>query len=169
MSEQNQSDMLTPKKDWQERFIASLQKLPNVTRAAKAAGINRKYAYQVKKSDIQFAEAWDDALGMSVDNAEAELHRRAVLGVLEPVYHNGKKVGSVREYSDTLLIFLLKTHRPEKYRDSVKLTGSGPNGEIEQKHSGVIENAYDLTKLSLDELLAFRTLAMKANGNTATG
>lgn len=48
---------------------------------------------------------------------EAEAWRRGKTGVLKPVYQGGKKVGSVREYSDTLLIFMLKGTRPEKYRD----------------------------------------------------
>jgi hypothetical protein len=34
----------------------------------------------------------------------------------------------VREYSDTLLIFLLKGARPQKYRDNVRQEVSGPNG-----------------------------------------
>ena len=35
-----------------------------------------------------------------------------------PVYQGGKKVGSVRKYSDLLLIFLLKAAAPETDRDN---------------------------------------------------
>jgi hypothetical protein len=37
-------------------------------------------------------------------------------------------VGVVQEYSDTLLIFLLKGARPQKYRDNVRQEVTGSNG-----------------------------------------
>ena len=46
---------------------------------------------------------------------EAEARRRAVDGVDEPVYYQGKEVGTVRRYSDVLLIFLLKGLRPQRF------------------------------------------------------
>lgn len=36
-------------------------------------------------------------------------------------------VSTVRKYSDTLAIFLLKAHAPEKYRENSKMELSGPN------------------------------------------
>ena len=52
---------------------------------------------------------------MAADILEDEVDRRAVEGVEKPVgWHKGKPGGYVREYSDTLLIFLLKGDRPEK-------------------------------------------------------
>ena len=50
--------------------------------------------------------------------------------VQEPVLdENGEhKVAAVRKYSDTLAIFLLKAHNPEKYRDNAKLELTGANG-----------------------------------------
>lgn len=37
-------------------------------------------------------------------------------------------VATVKEYSDTLTIFLLKAHRPERFRDNSKLELTGANG-----------------------------------------
>ena len=34
------------------------------------------------------------------------------------MYHRGKAIGAIREFSDTLLIFLLKGAKPSKYRDN---------------------------------------------------
>jgi hypothetical protein len=34
------------------------------------------------------------------------------------VFQGGKQVGTVRKYSDTLLMFLLKGIRPQKWRES---------------------------------------------------
>ncbi|WP_156173923.1 terminase [Cupriavidus basilensis] len=46
---------------------------------------------------------------------------------MEPVLdeHGNHKVAAVREYSDTLAIFLLKAHDPEKYRENSKVELSG--------------------------------------------
>ena len=44
--------------------------------------------------------------------------------VQKPVgWYKGKPGGTVREYSDILLIFLLKALRPEKYRERVDVRG----------------------------------------------
>ena len=54
------------------------------------------------------------------------------MGVDEPVFYQGAQCGAVRKYSDTLLIFMLKARRPEKYREraNVELTGQG-GGPVE--------------------------------------
>jgi hypothetical protein len=41
-----------------------------------------------------------------------EAWRRAVKGCRKPVYQGGQLVGYVREFSDLLLIFLIKAARP---------------------------------------------------------
>ncbi len=45
-------------------------------------------------------------------------------GVLRPVFQGGKHVGDIREYSDTLLQFLLKGERPEKFRERYEVSGT---------------------------------------------
>lgn len=73
-----------------------------------------------------FARAWDSALEVATDALEAEARRRAIQGVSEPVgWYQGKPGGKVRRYSDTLLIFLLKAHRPEKFRETISQQHSG--------------------------------------------
>ena len=56
---------------------------------------------------------------------EDEAHRRAFDGTEEPVFHQGQECGSVRKYSDTLAIFLLKAHAPEKYRERQDVNVNG--------------------------------------------
>lgn len=119
---------MTPKKEWQQPFLNALRRSFNVTRAARAAGVARKTAYHYRANDPDFAEQWNDALGQGIDSAEAEAYRRAVRGVIKPVYQNGKEVGKVKEYSDTLLIFLLKSHRPQVYNQPVEQRLTGQNG-----------------------------------------
>ena len=65
---------------------------------------------------------------IGISALEDEAHRRAFEGVPEPVFHQGVECGSVRKYSDTLAIFLLKAHRPEKYRENSRMELTGANG-----------------------------------------
>jgi hypothetical protein len=43
--------------------------------------------------------------------------------VPQPVFYQGKVCGEIRKYSDRMLELLLRSHRPEKYRDRQELTG----------------------------------------------
>lgn len=59
----------------------------------------------------------DAAREEACDTLEAEAMRRAVQGFEQPVYHKGVKCGTVRKYSDALLMFLLKSARAFKFAD----------------------------------------------------
>ena len=45
-----------------------------------------------------------------------------MLGVEQPVFYRGEIAGTVRKYSDVLLIFLLKVTRPNIYRENRHVT-----------------------------------------------
>lgn len=109
-------------------FLENLSKSPNVSKAAQAAGYTRQRLYQLREEDAEFAQAWDDAIGQGLDAAEGELYRRAVRGTIRKVYYQDKHIDTVKEYSDTLLIFLLKSHRPERYNQPVEQRITGKNG-----------------------------------------
>ena len=104
------------------KFLASLRKEPNVSKACRRAGVSRTIAYLHKNPeyalfDQEFAEAWEEALAVGMSVLEEEMWRRAVKGTQKPVYQSGLLVGYIQEYSDTLAIFLAKAHMPEKYRE----------------------------------------------------
>ena len=113
----------TPEK--REKFLKKLREWPNVARAARQCGVSRQTVNNHRRSDDAFAAAWDEALDEGVDRLEEEAERRGFKGVMEPVYYKGEKVGTIRRYSDTLAIFLLKAHRPEKYRENIDITSGG--------------------------------------------
>lgn len=124
---------VTPKKsEWKPVFLEHLRQTANVSRSAKEAGVARQVAYRERGNSDAFREAWDDAIEEGLDYLEEEARRRAYEGTLKPVFYQGDEVGYVREFSDTLMIFLLKGRRPEVYGDRVKqeITGSG-GGPIE--------------------------------------
>ena len=78
----------------------------------------------MRKEDPVFAAAWDEAEEKAADVLEAEARRRAVLGVPKPL---GKVVRdddgqpiAIRRYSDTLLLALLRAHRPPRRERSIR-------------------------------------------------
>lgn len=87
---------------WQARFLAQLREAPSVTHACAAAGVPRRTVYDYRTALPEFAQAWDEAIEASVDALVVEAFTRAKI-------------------SDTLLIFLLKSHRPEVYRETIRL------------------------------------------------
>ncbi len=92
--------------------------------ACETAEVGRSSHYRWLGEDPAYRGAFELAEEDAADILEAEARRRAVEGVEKPVGgHKGQPGGYVREYSDVLLIFLLKGLRPERYRDRVELRG----------------------------------------------
>lgn len=88
-----------------------------MTRAARATRRHRSTWYRWRAERPEFATAWAAALEHGTDALEDEAVRRAVEGVIKPVFHQGKRVGTLKIYSDALLMFLLRARRPEKFTD----------------------------------------------------
>lgn len=108
-----------------QRFLMALREVPNVSRAARAAGVSPSTVYAARAEDEAFASAWHDALEEGVDRMEEEAHRRAFLGYPgRPVVSEGRVVREVTEYSDGLATLLLKAHRPGKYREQATVQAS---------------------------------------------
>ena len=158
------SRRFSPKKRprWADAFLAALAITGNIRQSCEAAEIDRRTAYYLRDEDQTFAIEWDSALEQSADLLEQEARRRAEQGVRRLKFHNGAVItvqalspdgmpltqedGTPfmvpyveHEYSDTLMIFLLKGIRPEKYRERADV-----------RHSGKV----DIGSLSDAELLA---------------
>lgn len=111
-----------------DAFLIALEETANVTQACKKAKLPRRSAYEWRDAAPEFAAAWDAALDRGTDALEDEAVRRASEGTLKPVFYKGGKCGSIREYSDTLLMFMLKGRRPEKFKDRQETEISGKGG-----------------------------------------
>jgi hypothetical protein len=92
-------------RDWKPAFLKALAKTGNISEAARAAQVSRTAVYAARYKDEAFASDWDDAVENSTDTLEAIAFKRAKSG------------------SDILLMFLLKSRRPEKYRDRLQVSG----------------------------------------------
>ena len=107
-------------------FLRELSQTCNVTLACRAIGVSRTAVYELKEKDEEFAVEWESAVEEAIDLLEGEARRRAYQGTVRDVFYQGERCGFVREYSDGLLQFLLKSHRPHKYRERHEF--SGPDG-----------------------------------------
>jgi len=114
--------------DWRPRFLEALAGTANVAEACAAAAVGRSTAYSERKKNEPFRLTWESNVEVACDSLEREAWRRAAEGIAEPVFHRGELCGTIRRYSDLLLIFLLKGHRPEKYRDTFRHEIAGPGG-----------------------------------------
>lgn len=93
---------LTPEKAWRAPFLEALRTHGVVSEAAKTAQISRWTVYNERAIDPIFAQEWEAALNLGVEALEDAAKVRAFQG------------------SDTLLIFLLKANRPDKYRETTR-------------------------------------------------
>ena len=147
MAKKKRTGARTAKKDWKPVFINELARRGNVVAAVARAKVGRQTVYDARSADPAFAAAWDEAIAIADELMEAEARRRAVEGTLRPVFQGGEEVGRVREYSDTLLIFLLKAHKPEKYRDNSRVVVAGdPANPL--KHDHVISTTDRIDQLA---------------------
>jgi hypothetical protein len=108
-------------------FLQALTNTGSVTAAIAVAGSSRTRVYELRKTDPEFACAWQQAEEIATDRLEEEARRRAVEGVTEPLVSAGKLVRdddgqpiAVRRYSDHLLLALLKAHRPPRRERPVR-------------------------------------------------
>lgn len=104
--------------DWAPVFLQALYSGLSVTDAVATAGVDYSMPYKRRETDEGFRQAWAEAAERGTELLEQEAARRAYHGTLKPVFHQGVECGKVREYSDTLMIFLLKARNPQKYRDN---------------------------------------------------
>ena len=113
------------------KFLEALRNTANVSASCQIAGLPRSCVYDWRAADPEFAADWAAAVELGCDALEDEAVRRGCEGHLKPVFHQGKEVGAIREYSDTLLIFMLKARRPARFRDNyVPSQNDGGDGAI---------------------------------------
>lgn len=85
--------------------------LPGV-QAAKRLGVSVRTMERAREKDKKFGKAWAEARLEGARNRlgdlETEAWRRAVDGTEKPVFYKGDECGRITEYSNTLLMFLIK-------------------------------------------------------------
>ncbi|TAJ39003.1 MAG: terminase [Reyranella sp.] len=141
---------LTPRK--LESFLLHLARTGSVTFAAARAGLPRRPLYKRRAADEAFAERWEEALQLGVERLQDDAMRRALNGTERAVFRNGKQVGSVQQFDNRLLQFLLKSHRPETYGERGKAAASPLPFDLAQRLAAARPraDAYDAAKEKRD-------------------
>jgi hypothetical protein len=96
--------------EWEEKFLKLYANNGNVTLSARGCAISRMTVYDRRNNHPDFAARMYAARAEAVEMLEAEAWARA------------------RKQSDTLLIFLLKSLRPDVYRETVRQEHTGADG-----------------------------------------
>lgn len=135
--------------DFLEAFLVHA----SIRKAAAELEIDRKRHYEWMRSALYF-RCFQEAQRQVSVALESEATRRAVDGVLEPIYDKeGKLKGHKRRFSDSLLLELLKANNPEKFKVPEKKPNGGgrppvvvylPNNRRETPEDG---SAADVVKM----------------------
>lgn len=104
------------------RFLDAYRQTGIVTSAAQTAGMSTSAVYDWVVGHPAAREQMAQAREEAYDTLERVALQRATVGNREPVYYQGEVVGHVNKPSDTLLIFLLKAARPERFRENRRVT-----------------------------------------------
>ncbi len=99
------------KSDWTEGFLAAYGENGNIRASCRAVDIGRREVDFLRDNDPEFAAAFEIAREDSIEHLE----------------HIGRKRAEAS--SDVLLIFLLKSLRPEVYRETIRNEFTGKDGK----------------------------------------
>jgi hypothetical protein len=133
----------SPRTQRQTRFLTAFSECGSILRASRSARIDRTTHYVWMRKDPTYPQRFREAVERTTCLLEDEAVRRAHEGLRKPVLYRGRVVrinGEIvyeHTYSDTLLIRLLKTWAPDKYKRRVETTVAWDG---------------DLTKLPADQL-----------------
>ncbi len=130
MTRKREYDAFTPAK--QGIFFEHLREGYTVRSAASIAGVTTTTVYTWRKNDPDFAIAWSEAERAGFDRLHAAAIERATRGVKKLVIQGGKiihRYDAERDefvpvyeinYSDSLLMFLLKARDPLRFCDRAR-------------------------------------------------
>jgi hypothetical protein len=95
----------------EDQFLLELGMTCNVTASARVVRMSARSAYHRRAKHPSFRAAWAIAVNEGYERLELCLLERAIGGKRKPVWYLGKRVGSVRDYPDSVALGLLKHHR----------------------------------------------------------
>lgn len=95
--------------------MAAFSACASIVQAARWAKLSRNAHYNWLKEDPTYPQRFKEAVVAASRALEDEAVRRAREGLRRAVRYKGKVVGYETEYSDTLLLALLKANAPEKF------------------------------------------------------
>jgi len=103
------------KRSWtiekERAFLSSLTETCNVKLSAKRAGVSPNCVYERRNRNASFRASWDVALATGYAQLEMMMLERALHGVVKTVTRRDGTTTTMREYSDSTALALLRMHR----------------------------------------------------------
>lgn len=102
-------------------------------------GINKPLVHQGQFTPL-FEPAKDENGNVIMEEISEGVTRPKYIPLLDD--EGRQQIATMKEYSDTLAIFLLKAHNPDKYRENSKVQLTGPDDgpvQVEHKASALAE------------------------------
>lgn len=113
----------------QRRFLECFAACGSIVQASRWAKLSRQAHYNWLREDPTYRKRFEAAEERAARALEDEAVRRAKDGVRKPVFHKGKIVGYVTEYSDALMAKLLAANNPQKFSERIKQEHTGKDGK----------------------------------------
>jgi hypothetical protein len=111
-----------------QAFLECYAQWANISYACEMAKVARRNVYDWQEHDPEFSAAFHRAESAATERLEREAWRRATEGTPyeRTSYWHGEPVGTDRkiEYSDQLMMLLLRARRPDLYREKVDVAVS---------------------------------------------
>lgn len=149
----------------QQAFLDAYEIYGTVLKACEVAKVPRSEHYRWLKNP-RYADRFRDAEEHSVQALETEARRRAMVGHDKPVFYKGEAVAQIRDFSDTLMIFLLKAKRPDIYRDRMVVERTAAHGlSTHNPDSGLLTR---VSRETLEKVLEEVTDARTSPDHTAS-
>ena len=111
-------------------FAVHLSTTCKIVKSCELAGVSYQELIVRRRADPEFEKWFQDVYEVALQRMEDEAMRRAVDGIEKPIVYKGVICGTSLEYSDALLMFLLKGGRPEKYKDRTQNENINHNDEL---------------------------------------
>lgn len=117
---------------WAEALEIGITALEDEAHRRAFEGIDKPLVYQGQFTPL-FEPAKDEHGNLIMEEVAEGVTRPKYVPVIGA--DGRQQIATMKEYSDTLAIFLLKAHNPDKYRENAKVQITGPNdGPIEVEH-----------------------------------
>lgn len=134
----------------QNAFLEYYAKCGNIKMTSRRLKLDKKYHYYWLRNDPEYYEKFQQVRQIAIGDMEDEAHRRAMEGFTIPIYQKGMKVGEMTQFSDNLLMFLLKGAAPERFRDNWK-----------GQEKAEVRSDPDLSKLTTEEIETLHAITVQ--------
>lgn len=116
VARRRRSDGWTP--DVQVRFIEALAETGLVSAAAEIVDMSVTSCYRLRRAPggEHFARAWRTALVQAAERLVDLAFARAIEGVEEPVFHQGRRIGARTRFDERMAKFIMRAYLPDRFR-----------------------------------------------------